>query len=104
MYIQKIRVSGFKSIYDQLEIDFSSVRGFWKITGEVGAGKTTIGEAIIFGLFGSVNGKNNSDLISWSLKHGLVELWCSSKGNNLYIRREINMYGQSPIYLSLIHI
>lgn len=98
MYIQKIRVSGFKSIYDQLEIDFSSVRGFWKITGEVGAGKTTIGEAIIFGLFGSVNGKNNSDLISWGLKHGLVELWCSSKGNNLYIRREINMYGQSPIY------
>ena len=99
MYIQKIKISNFKSIYDTLELDFSStIKGFWKISGEVGAGKTTIGEAIIFGLFGSVNGKNNSDLISWGEKHGLIELWCTSKGNNLYIRREINMYGQSPIY------
>ena len=99
MYIQKIKISNFKSIYDTLELDFSStIKGFWKISGEVGAGKTSIGEAIIFGLFGSVNGKNNSDLISWGQKHGLVELWCISKGNSLYIRRELNMYGQSPIY------
>ena len=99
MYIQKIKISNFKSIYDTpLELDFNNIKGFWKISGEVGAGKTTIGEAIIFGLFGSVNGKNNSDLISWGHKHGLVELWCVSNGNSLYIRRELNMYGQSPIY------
>lgn len=98
MYIQKIKISNFKSIYDTLELDFNNIKGFWKISGAVGAGKTSIGEAIIFGLFGSVNGKNNSDLISWGQKHGLVELWCISKGNSLYIRRELNMYGQSPIY------
>ena len=101
MNIQKIRISNFKSIYDPLELDFNNIKGFWKISGSVGSGKTTIGEAIIFGLFGSVNGKNNSDLISWGQKHSLVELWCMSKGRNLYIKREINVYGQSPIYVEV---
>ena len=65
MNINKIKIEKFKSIYDSLELDFSNIQGFWKISGQVGAGKTTIGEAIIFGLFGSINGKNNKDLISW---------------------------------------
>ena len=69
MYIHKIKITGFKSIYDTTEFNFDDIKGFWKISGAVGVGKTTIGEAIIFGLFGSVNGKNNSDLISWGLKH-----------------------------------
>ena len=63
MKLTKIKVSKFKSIYDELEIDFNEVRGFWKIGGSVGAGKTTIGEAILFGLFGTIGGKNNGDLI-----------------------------------------
>ena len=62
MNINKIKIEKFKSIYDSLELDFSNIQGFWKISGQVGAGKTTIGEAIIFGLFGSINGKNNKDL------------------------------------------
>lgn len=98
MRVQRIRIRKFKSIYDTLEIDFDEVIGFWKIGGSVGAGKTTIGEAIIFGLFGTVGGKNNGDLISWGEKHALVELWCQSKGHDIYIKREINKYGQSPIY------
>lgn len=98
MKLTKIKVSKFKSIYDELEIDFNDVRGFWKIGGSVGAGKTTIGEVIIFGLFGTVGGKNNGDLISWGEKHSLVEVWCQSKGHNIYIKREINKHGQSPIY------
>ena len=98
MRVQRIKISKFKSIYDTLELNFEDVRGFWKIGGSVGAGKTTIGEAIIFGLFGTVGGKNNGDLISWGEKHALIELWCQSKGHNIYIRREINKYGQSPIY------
>lgn len=101
MHIQKIKISNFKSIYDPLELNFMDMRGFWKISGEVGAGKTTIGEAIIFGLFGSVNKKANPELISWGEKHGLVELWCRSKGRNLYIKREINLYGQSPMYVEV---
>ena len=101
MYIQKIRIENFKSIYDPIEIDFSIVNGFWKISGSVGAGKTSIGEAIIYGLFGSVGGKNQADLISWGRKHGMIEIWCMSKARNIYIKRELNSYGQSPIYVEV---
>lgn len=101
MQIQKIRIENFKSIYDPLEIDFSEVKGFWKISGSVGAGKTSIGEAIIYGLFGSVGGKNQTDLISWGRKHGMIEVWCNSKARNIYIKRELNSYGQSPIYVEV---
>ena len=101
MKLQKIKIEGFKSIYDPMELDFREVNGFWKLSGSVGAGKTSIGEAIIYGLFGSVNGKNNGDLISWGRKKGLVEVWCVSKGHNIYIRRELKSYGQSPIYVEV---
>ena len=101
MYIRKIRIENFKSIYDPIEIDFSIVNGFWKISGSVGAGKTSIGEAIIYGLFGSVGGKNQADLISWGRKHGMIEIWCISKARNIYIKRELNSYGQSPIYVEV---
>lgn len=101
MIIQKIKIQNFKSIYDPVELDFNNIKGFWKISGAVGSGKTTIGEAIIFGLFGYVAGKNNASLISWGQKHSLIELWVTSKGRNIYIKREINSYGQSPIYVEV---
>lgn len=97
MHIQKLKVTNFKSIYGELELDFSDLVGLWKITGEVGAGKTTIGEAVIFGLFGSINGKNNSELISWGCKHSSVEIQCRSKNHNIRVCRENNSYGQSPV-------
>lgn len=101
MKVKSIKINNFKSIYDTLELNFEDVKGFWKISGSVGAGKTTIGEAIIFGLFGSISGKNNPDLISWGQKHGLVEINCVSKGKNIYIKRELNAYGQSPMYVEV---
>ena len=101
MQVQKIKISNFKSIYEPLELNFTQITGFWIISGSVGSGKTTIGEAIIFGLFGSVSGKNNSDLLSWGEKHGLVEIWCVSKSRNIYIKRELNAYGQNPIYVEI---
>lgn len=101
MYIQKIKIENFKSIYEPIEIDFNDVKGFWKISGSVGAGKTSIGEAIIYGLFGTVGGKNQTDLISWGRKHGMIEVWCNSKARNIYIKRELNSYGQSPIYVEV---
>lgn len=101
MRVNKIRIENFKSIYEPIEIDFSNVKGLWKISGSVGAGKTTIGEAIMYGLFGSVGGKNQADLISWGRKHGIVEVWCSSRNRNIYIKRELNSYGQSPIFVEV---
>lgn len=101
MQIQRIKIENFKSIYEPFEIDFNNIKGLWKISGSVGSGKTTIGEAIIYGLFGTVNGKNNGDLISWGRKKGLVEIWCVSKGRSIYIKRELKSYGQSPLYVEV---
>lgn len=101
MYIEKIKIENFKSIYDPLELDFTNIKGLWKINGDVGSGKTTIGEAVIFGLFGSIKGKNNADLISWGKKHGLIEVWCRARNKSIYIKREINAYGMSPIYVEV---
>lgn len=102
MKIKRIKVNNFKSLYGDFELDFEKdIKGMWKIVGPVGSGKTTIGEAIIFGLFGTVKNKNNDSLISWGEKHATVELWCESKGKNIYINREINSYGQSPISVKI---
>lgn len=101
MQIQRIKIENFKSIYEPFEIDFNNIKGLWKISGAVGSGKTTIGEAIIYGLFGTINGKNNGDLISWGRKKGLVEIWCVSKGRSIYIKRELKSYGQSSLYVEV---
>lgn len=101
MIIHKIKCKNFKSFRTDTEIDFDNLQGLYKVSGRIGSGKTTIGEIIIFGLFGSVSGKNNGDLISWGEKHGLVEVWYTCRSNNVYIRRELNSYGQSPMYVEV---
>lgn len=101
MIINKIKIDSFKSFYEPCEIDFNNIKGLWKIAGPVGAGKTTIGEAILFGLFGSVTGKNLTDLVPWGKKKANVELWCVSNGHNIYISREISHLGFSSIYVEV---
>ena len=90
MILKYIKVHNFKSIYGDFEMNFDEIKGFWKIEGSVGSGKTSIGEAIIFGLFGDVKGKNNKDLISWGEKKGSIYIECISKGHNLKIDRAIH--------------
>lgn len=101
MYIQKIKINNFKSFYEPYELNFDEVKGLWKVSGSVGSGKTTIGEAILFGLFGSITGKNNADLVSWGQKSAQVELWCKSKSRNIYIKRDIYVNGTSSIYVEI---
>lgn len=101
MYIKKIKIDRFKSFYEPYELDFEQVKGLWKVSGSVGSGKTTIGEAILFGLFGTVSGKNNGDLVSWGQKAGTVELWCRSNSRDIYIKREIHAAGWSNIYVEI---
>lgn len=101
MKVEKIHFKNFKSFYNDITIDFKEFNGLWKVAGQIGSGKTTIGEAIIFGLFGTVQGKNNRDLISWGQKNGLVELWCISKGKHIYIKRDMKYQGQSPLYVEV---
>ena len=101
MYIRKVRIERFKSYYEPYELDFDEVKGLWKVSGSVGSGKTTIGEAILFGLFGTITGKNNGDLVSWGQKSAFVELWCRSNGRDIYIKRKISSSGTSSIYVEV---
>jgi DNA repair exonuclease SbcCD ATPase subunit len=101
MYIRKIKIEKFKSFYEPYELDFDQVKGLWKVSGSVGSGKTTIGEAILFGLFGTVSGKNNGDLVSWGQKTAYIELWCRSNGREIYIKREVHSAGWSSIYVEI---
>jgi len=101
MKVKKIAIDGFKSFYKRTEIDFDDVKGLWRISGDVGAGKTTIGEAIMYGLFGDVKGKNNAALVSWGLKKGFIEVWCESAGRDIYIKREFRLQGQASLYVTV---
>lgn len=100
MQIDRIKITNFKSI-PELDLNFHEMTGLWEISGVVGAGKTTIGEAILFALFGAVRGKNNDELIMWGRKHSLIEAWVYSKARHIHIRREINSYGQSPLLVDV---
>lgn len=101
MNIRKITVDGFKSFYNKTTIDFEEIKGLWRISGDVGAGKTTIGEAIMYGLFGDIKGKNNADLVSWGLKKGFIEVWCESSGREIYIKREFRLQGQASLFVTV---
>lgn len=101
MKINKIIIDKFKSFYDPFELDFNSVKGIWKISGSVGSGKTSIGEAILFALFGTISGKNNGDLVSWGHKTAHLEIWCNSNGKDIYIKRDIANSGWSNIYVEI---
>lgn len=88
MIVKNIRLHNFKSIKD-LYLDFETIQGLYEIRGVVGAGKTTLSEAILFGLFGSVRNKNNRDLVRWGEKKCDVEINLISKGQELNINRSI---------------
>ena len=49
MKIKNIRIRDFKSIYGEQYFDFESLDGLIKLSGIIGAGKTTVGEAILWG-------------------------------------------------------
>lgn len=97
MRLESIKITNFKSIKDTLELDFKDVNGFWKINGIVGSGKTSIGEAILFGLFGDIKGKNNKDLITWGESTCNIELSLISRNNSIYINRTISRNGFSKL-------
>lgn len=88
MLIHNIKITNFKSIYGVKEFDFDSLKGMVKLSGSIGAGKTSIGEALIYGLYGGVNGQNVVDLVSWGCKNCFIEINLTSKGHDIFIRRE----------------
>ena len=87
MIIRQIKITNFKSIYGTFSIDFSQLDGLIKLSGPIGSGKTTIAEAILYGLFGTVKGQNNRELIAWNMKDCCVEMNICSKGKEVHIKR-----------------
>ncbi len=59
-----IKISAFGPYKDYVDIDFSKIgeSGIFLITGDTGAGKTTIFDAIVFALYGEASGSNRKGI------------------------------------------
>lgn len=97
MIIHNIKITDFKSIYGTQEFDFDETRGLIKLSGPIGAGKTTIAEALLYGLYGDVKGQKISSLISWNKKFTEIEINMTSKNHNVHIVRNTN----APLFVTV---
>ena len=102
MIIKKLILNNFKSFPDQT-IDFTKLpNGFIHIQGKIGSGKTSLGEAILFGLYGTIRGKTNKSLLSWGCLKGSVELEIeNSRGNIIHIIRDMHRYHSSKLLITI---
>ena len=89
MIIHNVRIHNFKSLYGEHFFDFDKCKGLIKLSGPIGSGKTSLAEAIIWGLFGNIKGQTNTSIISWNEKICEIELNITSKGKNINIVRNI---------------
>lgn len=89
MIIHQLKITNFKSIYGTQTFNFDNLKGLIKLSGPIGAGKTTIAEAILWGLYGTVKGQNNGQLVSWNAKACEIEINLTSKNKEVHIVRNI---------------
>lgn len=90
MIIHNITIRNFKSCYGEHKFNFDNLKGLIKLSGPIGTGKTTLAEAILWGLYGTVKGQTNSQLVSWNMKDCEIELNLTSKNKNIHIIRNIH--------------
>lgn len=90
MIIKNIKITNFKSLYGEHYFDFDNLDGLVKLSGSIGSGKTSLGEAILYGLYGSVKTHKNPNLIAWGTKSCCVELNLISKNKEINIVRDIH--------------
>ena len=89
MIIKEIKITNFKSLYGENYFNFMDLQGMIKLSGPIGAGKTSLAEAILYGLYGTVKGQTNTGLISWNTNACEVEMNIVSKNKEIHIKRNI---------------
>ncbi len=91
MRIKNIKINNFRSIYGEQFFNFEDLEGLIKLSGIIGSGKTTVGEAILWGLYGKVKEHRNGDLVAWHTKSNTcgVELNLISKNKEIHINRSM---------------
>ncbi len=91
MYIEKVLFRNFNSFGENdVELDFNSINGLILLYGENGAGKSSIMEAITFGLFGQVLNKNLSHLPNRFNKNLYVEVSLKANSSKYLIKRGLD--------------
>ncbi|MCL2187235.1 MAG: SMC family ATPase [Defluviitaleaceae bacterium] len=101
----KLIISAFGSYADVQTIDFTELgtNGLYLITGDTGAGKTTIFDAISFALYGRASGDSRADYqmlrsdFANDKSKTSVELFFSSRENQYSIKRVIKKTGQDVV-------
>lgn len=91
MKIKNIRIRDFKSIYGEQYFDFESLDGLIKLSGIIGSGKTTVGEAILWGLYGKIKEHKNKNLIAWHRKNCEIEINLVSRNKEICIKRNTHL-------------
>ena len=105
MQIKKIKITNFKSIYGTQEFDFEELKGLIKLSGSIGAGKTTIAEALLYGLYGNVTVRYIDDEGHYCLITLSQDLWTEHFRYN-YIDRidEVLLHGEVSARGSLTYM
>ena len=105
----KLKMKGFMTFNEKTEIDFSAFgsSGLFLITGDTGAGKSTIFDAICYALFGKVSGNIRSGLnpVSDFLKEGeecFVELEFMHKNKSYIVKRNPDYMGRKAKRIGII--
>ena len=90
----KLVMSAFGPYADKVEVDFEKLgtKGLYLITGDTGAGKTTIFDAIVFALYGEASGDNRDNNMFRSKyanaeTETYVTLDFENKGKNYTVKR-----------------
>ena len=89
MIIKDIKITNFKSLYGENYFNFMDLDGLIKLSGPIGAGKTSLAEAILYGLYGTIKGQNNTSLVAWNTQECEVEMNIISKNKEVHIKRNI---------------